>query len=364
MADACTSGELRAFERLVFGAVHGAHGATHSSLAVRVEEPRHQVEPAPWDEAHGANFGWTRSDEVHLNGNTYLAGVRYLGSQAFRATKTSGPRWLYPSHHRARLRLRWRPLPGWSTSPHNDTDGERAVWASLWLMVQLGGIGSRTRRGFGAIDFDEGLPERAHELLPGLPGDLGDSPAACAAAVHQGLSTASEAVAPFRTRASERRGELATLAHSRVVVIDHEFASGTEALTALGDAIFAYRHHRNPDTDATINGASGTPLERPTWGLPLQMPTRMLAPQGAMKRWPAPLSFTVARLRTGRCVLVALARDLDLVGTVAHGERYPTEVAGNSGSGAVSTLLDQFLADERHHAHVAKSVWSAEEAWP
>lgn len=357
---------LRDIEERIYGGVHGGSPKA-SALQVQVRTERGGVSPVPWNEGHGAELGWSDTDSVALNGNRYLAGVQYLGSQSFRKPRDGHERWLYPPGHRVTLRLRWRPTSAGASA----SDDERLVWASLWLLVNLGGIGGRSSRGFGSLDFADALPQRMSELLPGLSSHLGAGPTEAASHLGAGLGALQ---ATFHSgAASVRRPHLATLAHTRVEVVDHLFASAHDAQRALGDAMFAYRHHRNPDTDATIRGDTNATLERPAWGLPLGMPTTTLVPASRdVHRWPSPLTFTVSRLTSAAgdisgYVLVAVARDVDLVDARSAQGTYRTAVGGRqglSGEGAIPALFRQFLDDQRTVAHVVKSPWSAVTAWP
>ena len=202
------------------------------------------------------------------------------------------------------------------------TDGLKA----LWLLAALGGIGSRSRRGWGSLSLQSGL---SFSNLPHL--------AACVdrdsyrKALHQGL----EELAPLNAR--KVPSDLAWTALStkaRIVLSPNTFPSAAEAHEDLGRQFIAFRgYDRRGDTSGApgpdyhntkrllqnLPPAPGTLPERAGFGLPYAQAYRSLKKQGAKKPptatftpfWPlngkeiegrraSPLLCKIVRLATGK----------------------------------------------------------------
>lgn len=331
-----TAEDLWRLEHQMYGGVRD--GVAESAVKVRVitegavTRKAWGVLPNGEDGPHGERA----RDQVRGEHGTYVRGVRYLGDLSFR-----NGRWLVGPGHRSVVGLRYTG---------GDKDHEWLLWASLWLLVHLGGAGSRSARAFGSLAV-AAIPEAGATILGGVPWSLGADPSACHAAMRQALQSLS-AGADTRFGKPIRRTSYGTLDATTVGVLDPAFGSAVEAQRHLGDALFAYRHHREPDTSTVLSGAS-EPLERPAWGLPLGMPGPgsqpiMLKPDlpKGRDRWPSPITFRVQRLDDGQCALVVVARDVPLTQAKAPGRTLRVEVDGLAGHGAVLRLLEKLEAEQ------------------
>lgn len=334
---------LRDVERALYGGVHPT--PQESAIRCRVTVGRRKPPTHAWgvpDQQAEGPHGERKDDEFRTSEGTQVKGVRYLGDLSFRRTNDKEARHLVAPGHHCTVGLRY------VGGDNGHEDHEALMWASLWLLVHLGGAGSRNRRAFGSLRLDGPVPPQATSALPGLPWELGETPAACAASLLQGLQQVAD-LAGRLGGAPRRRPGFGTLDNCRVRVLDEEFGSPADAQRHLGNAMVAYRHHRSPDTETTLARTDGV-LERPLWGLPLSMPGAHLnlrpdignSPGG--NRWPSPLTFRVQRLAEERFALVVVGFDVDPPTVLASGpERtFAVEVDGISGAGAVPALLDRF----------------------
>ena len=121
--------ELRRREAAVFG-------DTGRASAVRVDvETVRQVQPLGWRAARSI-------PRVAIDAEASL-GLDYLGF-SLRQMRQRPERVCFPSGTKLRLRLRLRRGA--------DESALREAGAALWLLVNLGGLGTRARRGFGSLE--------------------------------------------------------------------------------------------------------------------------------------------------------------------------------------------------------------------
>ncbi|MGH8933183.1 MAG: type III-B CRISPR module RAMP protein Cmr1 [Egibacteraceae bacterium] len=338
---------LRELERKVYGGVHGK--VTESPVKVRVMS-HGRVDRDAWGTGPGGaegSHGERRADEVTGKHGKYVKGVRYLGDVSFRETRAAPARHLVQPGQRCTVGLRYL----------GDQDRhEWLLWASLWLLVHLGGAGSRSSRAFGGLAVAR-APERGRAVLgDDVPWSFGETPEVCGAALQRGLRALSGG-ADARFGEPVRRTGYGTLDATTVWVVTPSFGSVAEAQRHLGDTLFAYRHHREPDTSAVLSGSAT--LERPAWGLPLRMPNAILEPASGDNRWPSPITFRVQRLEGDLFALVVVARDVALMNARAGHTTYTTEVDGLRDRGAVPKLLAQ-VEDEQwsgDQTHRLLAVW-------
>ncbi len=338
--------------------MHG--GVTESPVKVRVTSEG-AVFRKPWgvgpDGGEGPH-GELGEDEVKGNHGRYVKGVRYLGDLSFRKpttkqdgkTKEEPARYLVQPGHCSKLGLRCLGC---------DERHRWVLWASLWLLIHLGGAGSRSSRTFGSLAVAE-TPEQGRAVLgEGVTWSFGETPEECGAALRHGLRAISDG-ADAHIGTPGRRTGYGTLDATAVGVLTPSFGSVAEAQRHLGEALFAYRHHREPDTSIVLGGED-SPLERPAWGLPLQMPGEMLKPDlpKGHDRWPSPITFRVQRLQGDRFALVVVARDIPLMNARAGGRTYTVEVSGLGDHGAIPQLLGQLEAEQwsGDQTHKLLRVW-------
>lgn len=124
-----------------------------SSFRLRLYPCNKEAEESlPFDQLLGEEQLLTR------NGNLRLQGLSYLGH--FLDPPSNPARGVLRAGAQFRVDLQF---PFWF-----EERDRRAVWASLWLLVWLGGLGSRNRRGFGGLKAVEAEPtDHLHLSFPG-----------------------------------------------------------------------------------------------------------------------------------------------------------------------------------------------------
>jgi CRISPR-associated protein Cmr1 len=161
-----------------------------------------------------------------------------------------------------------------------------AAVAALWLLIQFGGVGSRSRRTAGSLGV-VGKPEYL-----GLRFYLsGETPQAIAEELRQGIQTCLQlpglpaaALPPFPGF------DVLSLDHkvNSIWVLGAKWTSWAQAVDEVGGAMCTFRTYSPPDHDNVIrwiNGASISTVERSVFGLPI--PYRYSSgPQGVIQGRP------------------------------------------------------------------------------
>lgn len=300
--------------------------------------------------------GFQRSSPTGpLNGITYLGYSLKLGGNDRKAIPP-----------RARVTVFAQPRPG------HDSEALRRAWlAALWLLVHVGGVGSRARRGLGSLRLDqwEGWPECAELALP----CQANTPSEWEARLRDGLARLREW---FPTQPAVTHTVLGPGARFSIVEAGHQ--SWEAAADDAGLRLQQFRQRRPPDYEAIKQHLSdGRPLraapERAGFGLPLtfrysSLPgQRPITFQGAIHngvardREASPLFIRVVHL--GYQYHAVFARMLAPLLAVDRKVRVRGGRADNdlvlSPSGA--TIVDRFL-DERvlclgaNQEHLAREV--------
>jgi CRISPR-associated protein Cmr1 len=330
--------QLHDLESLLFGAVRG--DALASAIALLPAEGVLKAVdfPAP--------------DQVRSRG------VRYLGYGLFEGGQ---PTVLDAAHTVFTQPIRLRPRA------KNLGD---VVAATVWLWAHLGGLGARTRRGWGSLELLDlgGLPWAGPP-----PGALLADPTAVRAHLVKGITEAGAVFSRFLRSQGHTPGQgegphpaIRTLRGlERLPVIPHTFPRGIDALEHAGRLFQDFRStlQRNkrglgplPDyheVKAAIQERPGAPVgvERAAFGLPLPFYFRSL--QGAKAtvepegkdRLASPLLFRVVRTQAGFCV--ALIHLASRAGSSASLDRdLRVRIRGRSVRVArrpESTLVNQFV---------------------
>ena len=276
-----------------------------------------------------------------------------------------------------RLELRLQRRTG-DTEAHTQAL-ERALLATLWLWSNLGGLGARTRRGWGAVEL---IPKS--EIPPDVvplgvrAGNLAD----LLKTLNDGLTGSLRALralartfgVPLPTGKRAPIPELRTLAGlAGFRVLPREYSSAEEALERAGQLYLDFRSTlRRSDRgqrplddyfavkEALMDGRPPRNLGRAIFGLPLPyffrslgnrkamvlpVPPRRLRYRGpAPDRVPSPLLFRVHALQTGR--FAALLLDLDEAAPVPLGG-CALRFVGNREDATLEApdrrLMDEFL---------------------
>lgn len=194
-------------------------------------------------------------------GRNQVNGLVYLGF-AFRAT---GGRDAQPA--RQAIDAGWRFTVELSA---RDAGVLRQACAAWWVLCHVGGLGSRTRRGFGTIRVL--AVNGAAALGDGLPPMplAARTPQALAAALSEGLRVAAAALG---AGAPMPRPSYTTLRQGAAVacVLGHAWPSWHAALRDVGELMARIRRGMQPTMSTVLKPPSGQQLtfERPAFGLPI-----------------------------------------------------------------------------------------------
>lgn len=211
------------------------------------------------------------------------SGLAYLGDVALRRTRAAPARTAILPGVRYRLELSWR-----GSAP--DDRRCQLLAASLWLLCQLGSLGARANRGFGALQavverpgfLAEGLASFPLELTSGSPNELAKE-----------LRAATGSLRALRAGGAVV-DEYPNLSVCEARVAEDTFAGWPEALDWVGSV---YRDYR-------------TGLDRKRrlpFGLPIPMRDRQapLTVDGLTRR-ASPLRFRPVRLASGSYAMVVV----------------------------------------------------------
>lgn len=192
-----------------------------------------------------------------------------------------------------------------------------AAVASLWLLIQFGGVGSRSRRTAGSLGV-VGKPEYL-----GLRFYLaGETPSAIADELRQGIKTCFQLLGlPAAALPGAPSFDILSLDHqvNSIWVLGSKWSSWAQAVDEVGGAMCNFRAYSPPDHDNVIrwiNGALIPTVERSVFGLPI--PYRYSSgPQGVIQGRPAgshtdeinrrasPLWLKISKTTGGKYVAVA-----------------------------------------------------------
>ena len=148
---------------------------------------------------------------------------------------------------------------------------------ALWLLVALGGLGSRSRRGAGraavrsvAGDWPDSLPPLdLHEARS--PAELANRLRAGLAALHGAPRKSEHPPLPYATLRPDRY---------ELIVFDKRWSTWEETLGALGESFRSFRSRFQPDYDTVkqfiTNGTVARSVDRAAFGLPLPFYYRSL----------------------------------------------------------------------------------------
>lgn len=255
-------------ESVLWGGTERHAGQSKALLAITEQE----LHPFRWGDVN-----WNRFNEGE--GRQRKNGAAYLG-YPFASFREHRDRTGFAPGSTFALRIALRPrvqLDEWEP---------RAIAASLWALGHLGALGSRSRRGFGAISLVDwrtfgACPTDWRATIEALP----------LLTAHSGRDAWTEAFgrvrATFRSWFGDFAGLDCDLPHphlgpkTRVAISTKAFAVAQwpEALNSLGRTLQDFRVRRQPDYDIAKNHllaaarAGGSPMRsapgRVTFGLPL-----------------------------------------------------------------------------------------------
>ncbi len=234
--------ELQKREAAVFGDTGRA-----SPVLVHAEAIG-RFEPQDWRQVSAPPRGGL-SDAQRL-------GLGYLGFP-FRSVRGESPRRCIAPGTRIHLTLRVRHA--------SDEEALRQAYVALWLLVNLGGIGTRARRGFGSV------ATRTAPILDDLPplAFSGASLASLRDHLEQGVEHARRLVRANAPR-THAHYSILTAQHARIVLANRLWDSWQDALEDFGREMLTYRKPMYP---RMVDLRSGPPTdavaERAAFGLPI-----------------------------------------------------------------------------------------------
>ena len=191
----------------------------------------------------------------------------------------------------------------------------RQACAALWLMTHLGGVGSRVRRGAGALQVMRVQGDLPTEL-PRLPVQA-NSPEELRQELADGLQRVRVLVGSASASISQFPAfDVLHPSVCRIGVIQRTFENGwKEALEAVGSALQVFRQRRPPDYDqvkGTLQGRSlAQPIKRAAFGLPIVFYFSSLRASATLQgskhdRRASPLWIRPVKLANGRYAVICL----------------------------------------------------------
>lgn len=153
--------------------------------------------------------------------------------------------------------------------------GEKSLLASLWLLLWLGGVGSRSRRGFGSLAVKESSPFDEHGLEFYYRGNV----AGLRHFLERNLSLARSWVGPVDSVGSETglpEYSILTPRYCSLHLWRQPFPSWQAAMNQAGISMMGFRKaNRQPDyaqVKSVLRGQriSTTPVNRSAFGLPIE----------------------------------------------------------------------------------------------
>ncbi|MBI2863667.1 MAG: type III-B CRISPR module RAMP protein Cmr1 [Chloroflexi bacterium] len=225
--------------------------------------------------------------------------------------------------------------------------------AALWLLVQLGGLGSRSRRTAGS------LGAKPTDLGDGLRLANGDSPEAFSKVLGRGITTIRQRLArdiPSGSLGAVPAFDVIQPEHCSVWVIAEErlWATADAAVEAIGVKLREFRSRRQPDSArvaAWLNGDQIETVQRAVFGLPLPFRYSSLGSatvQGSNhQRRASPLWLKIARLDKQYVGVATLFRSAFLPEGEKLRARGPLALPP-----ADYGLIEQFVGEFRRHLEV------------
>jgi CRISPR-associated protein Cmr1 len=250
------------------------------------------------------------SETPHAESWTFgnMSGVDYLFF-SLQGRRKEPDRQGFTAGQRFRLTLQIRPGADQAEQAY------RQSCAALWLLVHLGGMGARSRRGAGnlrVVRIDDGWPDE----FPPLPVHT-RSAENFSREISGGLGRLYDALnwpKPSNHLAALPEYDLLHPQSGPIYVLDKEWSSWQAALDEIGTAYRTFRSRRRPDYDSVKEVVAGRkskmpPVERAAFGLPIVFYYRSLGDQrGTLEgeeasRRASPLFFHVSCLANGKYVV-------------------------------------------------------------
>ena len=235
------------------------------------------------------------------------------------------------------------------------------VYAALWLLTHLGGLGARSRRGAGSLQVTRVQGDAPNSALPSLE-IRASAPEQLQTELQEGLSKLRKSVGESASVDCPSRFDVLHPNACKIWVVGKVFSSWREALDAIGQRMQQFRNRREPDYQNVKNAVQGQrltqPVERAAFGLPIVFYYRSL--KGAKEtlvlegkrhnRRASPLLIHVTRLSNRKYALVLTFFQAQLL---EEGEKLKLKLKRQGVSECVSTpdlsLIDDFIQEVRRN---------------
>jgi CRISPR-associated protein Cmr1 len=189
--------------------------------------------------------------------------------------------------------------------------------ASLWLLVRLGGVGSRSRRGAGNIKVLS-ISGDVSPIVQKLPFSVqADTPKKLAAELHNGIAAIFDHFNKKKFTEPSDIGMQLDVLHPdlcQIYVLDKSFENADEALNAIGLIFQKFRNRRKPDINTVWNSIENhvplaQPVQRAAFGLPIQFFYKHSGDKATLQtenyeRRASPIWFKIERLSNGKYAVV------------------------------------------------------------
>ncbi|MCC6299407.1 MAG: type III-B CRISPR module RAMP protein Cmr1 [Anaerolineales bacterium] len=187
----------------------------------------------------------------------------------------------------------------------------RQIYAALWLLTHLGGVGSRARRGAGNIQVTSAesltsdLEKYAKKFSLKVQASTSD----------ELINELSEGIKYSRNFIGQDilPGTMSDVAKFDILhpdacdiyVADKRFSDWSNALDSLGKIYKDFRFERQPDFDVIKNSAQTDedlqePVQRSLFGLPISLANEMSIESTNFERRSSPLVFRIVKLNTSK----------------------------------------------------------------
>ncbi|MCS7219862.1 MAG: type III-B CRISPR module RAMP protein Cmr1 [Anaerolineae bacterium] len=294
---------VREAEARVFGSTETKWGGA-SAIAIRVKG--NLPSPKKYHRGRAVRVRKYGREILQPSGRDYL----YWSMLGFREEPD---RKYYPQGSRFSIELLVRP------GASNGCLALQEATAALWLLVQLGGVGARSRRTGGSLSVLE--PDQIDNLNFALHSN---NIKEIAEELKQGLTAVRELFQQhhpkggMRIPSSPSTFDVLHPMSCKVWVLGVWYSSD-EAIEAIGAAMRDFRTYREPDHSEVAKWLMGAPIktvERSVFGLPLQfrysgkgrqvvVRGRTKPPEETIDRRASPLWLTVSKTKPGAYVGVA-----------------------------------------------------------
>jgi CRISPR/Cas system CMR-associated protein Cmr1 (group 7 of RAMP superfamily) len=218
------------------------------------------------------------------------SGLDYLGAVALRATRSGQARKALASGSTIEVHIVWR-----GADDPSDDEAIRLT-ATIWLLSRLGCIGSRARRGFGALQFteikDPGFLEKAFQVFD--PVVKAESPAQ----LQEEFASATQLLHRLRVanQTASQSPQVRNYPNSSVCTVfgtGNVFASWNNCLDWIGEQYHVFRFRSRLRLEQRLPFGSPIPVRR---GQSLQIDN--------LNRRASPLRFRPVRLSDGKYALL------------------------------------------------------------